>query len=271
MSRILEASIIPTYNSRHAKTNRLPSDLLTSTEGDHHASSKLFRSSRSHSWRRYSFSSFHYFHRQAVATQAGLLAYCASTPDQSDIYISQIFNTGFNPAVSQDSNPIQNEYNEYLKGRFDVKSNSNFPVACPLFLNMSEAQSRKQNYEMQVRQGNKHIVQLEWNYRPESGTAIAPTAAIPQHRMPRVNTAQADHTFCISDVYQNTVYVTGPVATPPPVAMNLWANGFTDFLKGKYSFQGRVYCNMGTAESGQRLVDAHLDGSRAAGRSLGRS
>jgi hypothetical protein len=206
------------------------------------------------------------FTDRAVGTQAGLLTYCASTPDQSDIYISQIFNTGFTPAVSQDSNPIQNEYNEYLKGRFEFKSNSNFPVTCPLFVTMSEAQSRKQDYEMQMRQGNKHIVELEWNYRPEPGAASPAIGAIPQHRMPRVNTQQADHTFCISDVYQNTVYVTGPVATPPPVAMNLWANGFTDFLKGKYSFQGRVYCNMGTAESGQRLVDAHLDGSRAAGR-----
>ena len=120
---------------------------------------------------------------------------------------------------------------------------------------MSEAQSRKQDYEMQMRQGNKHIVELEWNYRPEPGAATPAIGAIPQHRMPRVNTQQADHTFCISDVYQNTVYVTAPVATPPPVAMYLWANGFTDFLKGKYSFQGRVYCNMGAAESGRGLVD----------------
>ena len=62
------------------------------------------------------------FTDRAVATQAGLLAYCASTPDQSDIYISQIFNTGFNPAVSQDSNPIQNEYNEYLKDDSNSKA-----------------------------------------------------------------------------------------------------------------------------------------------------
>ena len=95
------------------------------------------------------------FTDRAVATQAGLLAYCASTPDQSDIYITQVFNTGLDPAVSQDSNPIQNEYNEYLKGRFEFKSNSNFPVTCRLFLTMSEAQSGKQNYEMQMRNGNK--------------------------------------------------------------------------------------------------------------------
>jgi hypothetical protein len=48
--------------------------------------------------------------------------------------------------------------------------------------------------------------------------------------------------------------------------MSYWLNGFTQFLKGKYSFQGRVYCNMGTTERARRLVNAHLDGSRAAGR-----
>src|SRR5262245_39971482 len=106
------------------------------------------------------------FTGRAVATQAGLLAYCASSPDQPEIYMSQIFNAGLDPAVSQDSNPIQNEYIEYLKGRFEVKSNSNFPVACPLFVTMSQAQSSRQNYEMQVRQQSKHIVQLEWNYKP---------------------------------------------------------------------------------------------------------
>ena len=41
------------------------------------------------------------FTGRAVATQAGLLAYCASSPDQPDIYISQIFNTGLKPASSQ--------------------------------------------------------------------------------------------------------------------------------------------------------------------------
>src|SRR5262245_30088916 len=95
-----------------------------------------------------------HFNDRASATQSGQLAFCAVSPDQPDIYITQIFNTGLDPASSQDSNPIQNEYNEYLKGRFAFKSNSNFPVACPLFVTMSQAQSSRQNYEMQVRQGN---------------------------------------------------------------------------------------------------------------------
>src|SRR5262245_64390863 len=92
--------------------------------------------------------------------------------------------------------------------------------------------------------------------------------ARPQHTATGVVIAQADHTFCVSDVYQNTVYFTGPVATPPPVSMSYWVSGFTQFLKGKYSFQGRVYCNMGTADIGRRLVNAHLDGARAAGRKV---
>src|SRR5262249_50867215 len=139
------------------------------------------------------------------------------------------------------------------------------PVACPLFSTMSQAQSSKGNYEMQMRQQNKQIVDVEWNYKPEPGHVIpAPRPGTP--RPSGVSTPQPDRTFCISDAYQNTVYVTGPTVTPPPVAMYQWINGFTQFLKDKYSFPGRVYCNMGTAETARRLVNAHLDGARAAGR-----
>src|SRR5262249_42039883 len=157
--------------------------------------------------------------------------------------------------LTRDTNSIQNEYNEYLKGRFDFISNSNFPVGCPFFDNMSQAQSAKQSYEMQMRQGNKHIVEVDWAYRPAPGGIVA---SVPRPGTPRASgmaTPQPDQTFCISDVYQNTVYVTGPIATPPPVAMYSWINGFTDYLKGKYSFQGRVYCNMGTVESARRLIN----------------
>lgn len=210
---------------------------------------------------------FVYFSNSAVATQTSF-AYCASTPDHSDVYITEIFNTGLSVNLVYDSNAIQNEYNEYLKGRFDFKSNSNFAVTCPFFESMSRAQSSKQSYEMQMRQGNNHIVDVEWVYKQGPGSIVA---VVPRPGAPRasgVMTPQPDHTFCISDTYQNTVYVTGPVATPPPVAMYQWINGFTDFLKGKYSFQGRVYCNMGTNESARRLINAHLDGSRAAGKKV---
>jgi len=205
-----------------------------------------------------------HFSRNAAAIETGSFGYCASGPEQSAVYVTEIF-TGPNLDVAPDSNPIQNEYNEYLKGRFDFKSNSSFSVHCPLFLTSREAQSSKQAYEMQMRQENKQIVEVEWIYRSGPGDTVV-SVPRPQHTATGVITAQADHTFCVSDAYQNTVYFTGPVATPPPVSMSYWINGFTQFLKGKYSFQGRVYCNMGNTEIARRLVNAHLEGSRAAGR-----
>jgi len=208
---------------------------------------------------------FALFSHQAAATQPGGFSYCASGPDQSKVYVSEVFNTGLNPEVISDTQPIQNEFNEYLKGRFDYKSNSNFSVSCPLFDTMSMAQSGKVVYETQMRQGNNQLIEVQWNYKPEPGSARV-SAPPPQHSLRPTSTAQADHTYCISDPDQNTVYFTGPLATPPPVAMYQWVNGFTQFLKTKYSFNGRVYCNMGTAEVARRLVNAHLDGSRAAGR-----
>jgi hypothetical protein len=205
-----------------------------------------------------------HFTRSAAATQTAL-GYCASGPDQSTVYFTQIFDTGLSVDMGHDSNPIQNEYTEYLKGRFDFKNSSNFAVACPFFNNLGQAQSSKRNLEMQMRQGNNQIVEVEWDYKPEPGRVEprprpgVPTAA-------GTITPQADHTFCISDAYQNTVYFTGPVATGQSVSMGEWNIGFTQFLKGKYSFGGRVYCNMGTSETARRLVNAHLDGARAGGR-----
>src|SRR5262249_29730971 len=179
-----------------------------------------------------------YFSHHATATQTSV-CYCASSAGQSAVYMSEIFNTGISVDLAPDSTPIQNEYNEYLKGRFDFKSNANYPVACPIFNNMSLAQSSKRNYEMQMRQGNNQIVEVEWNYKPEPGR-VSPPPRPGTARPYGAITAQPDHTFCISDSYQNTVYSTGPIVTPPPVAMYQWVNGFTQFLKGKYSFGGRV-------------------------------
>lgn len=204
-----------------------------------------------------------HFNHNATATQT-IVGYCASNNDQS-AYFTEIFNTGLSSYGAVDSTPIENEYNEYIKGRFDSKSNASYAVSCPLFSTMSQAQSSKRDYEMHMRQENKQIVEVEWNYNLAPGQ-IRPVPRPGAPRASGVTTAQADHTFCISDLYQNTVYVTGPIATPPPVVMSSWINGFTQFLKDKYSFAGRVYCNMGTAETARRLVNAHLDGSRAAGR-----
>ena len=213
-----------------------------------------------------SVASVHFSHN-AAATQASSFGYCASTPNGGDVYFSEIFNAGPTVYITRDTTPIQNEYNEYLKGRFDFKSNASYGVGCPLFYNMGQAQSGKQSYEMQIRQGNKHIVEVDWAYRPAPGSMVpAPRPGVPSAS--GVVTPQPDQTFCISDVDQNTVYVTGPNATPPPVTMSSWINGFIDFLKGKYSFQGRVYCNMGTVESARRLINAHSDGARAAGRKV---
>ena len=207
-----------------------------------------------------------HFGNHAVATQSGVFGYCASEPDQSKAFVSEVFNTGLSIGVTNDTRPMQNEFGEYLKGRFDFKSNSSFSVNCPIFESVGSAQSGKAVYETQMRQGNKQLIEVQWNYRPDPGARVS--GPQPQHSLRPTTTAQADHTFCISDSYQNTVYYTGPVSTPSGVSMALWVNGFTQFLNGKYSFQGRVYCNMGTVDTARRLVNAHLDGSRAGGRTV---
>jgi hypothetical protein len=166
---------------------------------------------------------FIHFSHNAAATQTAV-GYCAAGPDHSRVYITEIFNTGFSLDPGYSSSPIQNEYNEYLKGRYDFKSDTSYVVTCPLFNNIGEAQSSKRNYEIQMlRDGNNRIVKVEWDYKPDPGRVNpvrrpgAPSAAGPI-------TKQADHTFCISDSYQNTVYSTGPVASGQSVVMSSWIN-----------------------------------------------
>jgi hypothetical protein len=203
-----------------------------------------------------------HFSDNAAARQTHFFAYCTSTPDRTPVYFTQIFDIGSDPNLASDPEWIQNELDEYLKGRFDSKTNASYGVGCHINPIMSQLQSMRRDYEMQTRQ-SKQIVEVEWSYTPPAHVSSVPYQG---HTIRPYNTVQADHTFCISDPYQNTVYATGPVATPPPVTMTSWINGFTQFLKDKYSYSGRVYCNMGTAESAQRLVNAHLEGSRAGGK-----
>ena len=206
-----------------------------------------------------------HFNHNAAANKFAYFGYCATTPDQSPVYFSEVFSTGLNPNYAPDTTDIGNDFNEYLKGRFDFKSNANYAVACLLNNSMGQSQSDKRNYEAQMRQANKQVIEVEWGYTPGAGSMTTPR---PGTARPIINTDPVDHTFCFSDAYQQTVYFTGPQATPPPVTMYSWINGFTQFLKGEYSFQGRVYCNMSTAQLGQRLVKAHLDGARAAGKKV---
>jgi hypothetical protein len=199
------------------------------------------------------------------STQTTSFGYCMSYPSGSPVYVSNAFDFG---TINLDTNPIQNEFNEYLRGRFGFRSDSSYGAACPAsWYTIAQAQNAKRDYENQLRQQNKQIIEVDWTYIPDPRSL--PTGPLPQHRMPSVNSAlTSDHTFCFSETYSGTVYYTGPVQTGMSVNLSSWNIGFTQHLKQRYSFPGKVNCNMGPRSIATRLVNAYLEGARAANKKI---
>ena len=191
------------------------------------------------------------------------MCYCFSNPGFSPVYFSNVFDMG---TLAQDTNPIQNEFYEYLLGRFEYRTDSSLGATCPFFETMQRAQAQKRNYEDQLRQAGKQINEIEWTYTPNLS---GPITTIVQHRMQTVGPQlPADHTFCFSDTQSGRIYVTGPLQTTTSESMGNWSIGFTQYLKQKYSFAGRTYCNIGPRPTAERLVSAHLQGARAANKNI---
>ena len=201
-------------------------------------------------------------------TQATSFGFCRSDPGSSPVYFSNVIDFGTTGMI--DTNPIQNEFNEYLRGRFEYKTNSPFGAGCVGSRragdNREETNDRRREYENELRRDNKQIIEVDWTWKIDPDLVAA---AGFQHRMPRpVSQGPADNSFCFSETYNGTVYVAGPVQTGSSVSMGNFNNGFTQYLKQRYSFQGRVNCNMGTGSTVARLVSAHIQGARAGNKNV---
>jgi len=184
---------------------------------------------------------------------------CASETSSSIVYFTPLFTARFNPLVALDTQPMANEFNEYLKGRYDYKTNSNYPGGCPLFETQALASSAKQKMESEVRQRNGQIVEAPWNYMQE---AIQP-GNTGQHTTRPSLSPQPDHIFCESQMSQPTLYYSSPQNATAPVSISLWNRSFSQYLSQKYSFKGQVNCYMATLERAQRLLNSNKDGARA--------
>src|SRR5262249_14729030 len=138
--------------------------------------------------------------------------FCRSNPDSSPVYFSNVIDFGTTGMI--DTNPIQNEFNEYLRGRFEYRTNG--PGAECIGSahagdNRQQTNARRREYEDQLRQDNKQIVEVDWTWAIDPD--IVASAGF-QHRMPRpVSQGPADNSFCFSETYSGTVYVAGPVQT----------------------------------------------------------
>jgi hypothetical protein len=196
-------------------------------------------------------------------------SYCASEPSGPIVYFSAIFDTKLNQPVKFSSHVVGREFSEYLKGRYDYNTTSNYPAGCPLFGNAREAEASKRDYEARMRQANKQIVEVDWKYVVDEDLVAASyshqgediAAVVQLKRKP-------NHTYCLSDSAQGTLYTTGPIDTGTAPNMSLWYRGFDQFLREKHSFKGRIDCNLGSLTEVERLMGARIAGARAAGKKV---
>lgn len=196
-------------------------------------------------------------------------SYCASESSGPIVYFSAIFDTKLNQPVKFSSSVIAREFSEYLKGRYEFNTTSNFPAGCPLFRDTGQAEASKRDYQARMRQANKQIVEVDWKYVVDEDLVAASysnqgedVAAVVQRKR------KPDHTYCLSDSAQGTLYTTGPVETGTATNMSLWYRGFDQFLKQKYSFKEQINCNLGSRQDDERIIAARIAGARAAGKKV---
>jgi hypothetical protein len=138
--------------------------------------------------------------------QGTIMGYCASNVGQPIVYFSAIFDTKLVPQGRINTRPWGSEFNAYLMGRFDFKSNQNFGGSC-IGGRMADVQTSKRKLEDQVRQENKQVVELEWTYTPNP----VEIALYKNNKDPETAPEQRPNsTYCLSDSYQGTFYYSGP-------------------------------------------------------------
>jgi hypothetical protein len=82
----------------------------------------------------------------ATTHQATSFGYCMSDPGSSPVYFSNVFDFGTTGLM--DANPIQNEFNEYLRGRFEYRTDSAVGAQCPrTSYTMAQAIAARRDYE----------------------------------------------------------------------------------------------------------------------------
>jgi hypothetical protein len=195
--------------------------------------------------------------------------YCASETSGPVVYFSQIYDTKLKQPVSISTNMIAREYVEYLKGRYDYNTPSNYSAGCPIFTSMAQAETSKRDLEAPIRQANRQIVEVDWRYVVDEDLVAASYSHQGEDLAAVVaNQRKPSHTYCLSDSAQGTLYTTGPIETGGAPNLSLWYRGFDQLLRQKYSFKGRIECNLGSLPEVRRLVNARIEGARAAGKKI---
>ena len=189
----------------------------------------------------------------ANAQGTTMQAVCWSDLNAPVIYVSQVFDTRRGrPDQGEDVfSSVSNEFHQYLKGRYDYKTNAPLGAHCAGQMSQAGTSAHRSRIMTEFATG-KRVVELEWEWSPD-------TANVPRGVSPALNGG-----YCVSPGATGTVYTAGPVDLKGRMSTHEWNRGFTQFLASKYALKGDAECQIGMPQvRAQRWFSFHVQGARA--------
>jgi hypothetical protein len=187
-------------------------------------------------------------------------AFCSSEQDKPVVYFSKIFDVDITvPTI--DTQPLVNGFIIHLKEKYDYQTSSNYPVVCPLYKTLAEAEAAKRKMQAPVQQTAKQIIEVDWT--PPAWAqplqAVGGPGFFPQG--PPIPT----HTFCAVG-HDDTMYFSAVFDTVSTQNYQTLGHAFNDFLRKRYGFEPQVDATctpLSTVREAERNLNARLGGVRA--------
>lgn len=187
-------------------------------------------------------------------------ALCFSEPDKPVVYFSKIFDVDITvPTI--DTQPLVNGFIIHLKEKYDYQTSANYPVACPLYKTLSEAEAGKRKMQAQAQPTAKQIIEVDWT--PPAWAQPLQAVGGPGYFRPAPPIPT--HTFCAVG-HDDTMYFSDVFDTLSTQNYQALGNAFNDFLRKRYGFEPQVDATctpLNTVREADRNLNARLGGVRA--------
>lgn len=214
----------------------------------------------------------------AAAQSATYQSSCSSDIGAGPLYVSPVFNTGFNVKSRMAMGMIEREFDQYLRGRFGLVNNTPYRIVCTRMPTGAEAAHFRDSLSTAAKGAGRPVMAVEWSYRPDPAQ-VALSFDLSQQEQGRNAEVRGplDHGYCFSNGIGGPQYVSAVFLSGPGANLSQWLQGFDRFLRAKYGFTGNgtdprvvnpVDCNLGWTVDAERMVRARGEGARAGGRNV---
>lgn len=187
-------------------------------------------------------------------------AFCSSEQDQPVVYFSKTFDVDITmPTI--ETQPLVNGFIIHLKEKYDYQTNANYPVVCPLFKTLAEAEATKRKMQAQVQPTAKQIIEVDWIPPAWAQPLQSPGGPGFFPQSPPIPT----HTYCAVG-HDDTMYFSDVFDTVSTQNYQALGNAFNDFLRKRYGFELQVDapCTpLNTVREAERNLKARVGGVRA--------